>query len=680
MSQKSQKRTNRGENDGPPPIKKRKGRPPVSSSGLEDDKDSPASNGGGGGGGGSTAGTSAGSSSGGGAGAGGGGAPTTPTKNWQPRSVIDCKMSSIYNRTAPEAPAELFRKDLISAMKLPDSEPLAPDEYWVINDQWKQEWERGVQVPVNPDSLPEPSVATLQESYFKKRHDFKLPKNKYIRITKDENFTHDQHYLSNTPAIAENVCYYDLDQIDAAWLKVLNGERNLAGLVPVTDEQFERVIEELEGRCLDKIQAIMKTEEGLGIEYDENVICDVCRSPDSEEANEMVFCDNCNICVHQACYGITNIPSGQWLCRTCSMGQKPKCVLCPNMGGAMKSTRSGQKWAHVSCALWIPEVSIGSVDRMEPITKISNIPSSRWALVCALCRERVGACIQCSVKTCKTAYHVTCAFQHGLEMRAIIEDENAEDGVKLRSYCQKHGENKGKRDSSRNNTKSATGSGVSEDETGNAGAGTNAASGGSGGAGTGSGGNTVGDVKRRKRKDMTSEERNLARAARQQEIEAEFDKHVSVKDISCHLLDVDQEGIYHIYNYWILKRKAGHNRPLLPPKTDEVDPNAQNQEQAEIEKMKTFVHLRQDLERVRNLCYMVSRREKLSRSFFRMREQTFNKQVAALTAFRSGSGGAGEGTTNHQRSGSLLSHVDPTMLEAILHANHGPTIYDRLYS
>lgn len=49
-----------------------------------------------------------------------------------------------------------------------------------------------------------------------------------------------------------------------------------------------------------------------------------------------------------------------------------------------------------------------------------------------LCRERVGACIQCSVKTCKTAYHVTCAFKHGLEMRAIIEDESAEDGVKLR--------------------------------------------------------------------------------------------------------------------------------------------------------------------------------------------------------------------------------------------------------
>jgi hypothetical protein len=101
-----------------------------------------------------------------------------------------------------------------------------------------------------------------------------------------------------------------------------------------------------------------------------------CVQPDSEEGNEMVFCDSCNICVHQACYGITTIPSGSWLCRTCALSLRPECVLCPNKGGAMKCTRSGQKWAHVSCALWIPEVSIGCVERMEPITKISSIPVS----------------------------------------------------------------------------------------------------------------------------------------------------------------------------------------------------------------------------------------------------------------------------------------------------------------
>ena len=38
--------------------------------------------------------------------------------------------------------------------------------------------------------------------------------------------------------------------------------------------------------------------------------------------------------------------------------------------------RSGSKWAHVSCALWIPEVNIGCPEKMEPINKISNIPVS----------------------------------------------------------------------------------------------------------------------------------------------------------------------------------------------------------------------------------------------------------------------------------------------------------------
>ena len=52
--------------------------------------------------------------------------------------------------------------------------------------------------------------------------------------------------------------------------------------------------------------------------------------------------------------------------------------------------------------------------------------------MCVLCKERVGACIGCSVKTCKFAYHVTCALKRGLEMQVIIEDENTEEGVNLR--------------------------------------------------------------------------------------------------------------------------------------------------------------------------------------------------------------------------------------------------------
>uniref|UniRef100_A0A8U7NQI6 Jade family PHD finger 3 n=1 Tax=Corvus moneduloides TaxID=1196302 RepID=A0A8U7NQI6_CORMO len=55
-------------------------------------------------------------------------------------------------------PAEVFRKDLISAMKLPDSHHVNPDEYYVFADTWKQEWEKGVQVPASPETIPQPSL------------------------------------------------------------------------------------------------------------------------------------------------------------------------------------------------------------------------------------------------------------------------------------------------------------------------------------------------------------------------------------------------------------------------------------------------------------------------------------------------------------------------------------------
>lgn len=70
-------------------------------------------------------------------------------------------------------------------------------------------------------------------------------------------------------------------------------------LPPLDEITMERVMEEFEHRCHENMTHAMETEEGLGIEYDEDVVCDVCQSPDGEDNNEMVFCDKCNICVHQ---------------------------------------------------------------------------------------------------------------------------------------------------------------------------------------------------------------------------------------------------------------------------------------------------------------------------------------------------------------------------------------------
>ena len=78
----------------------------------------------------------------------------------------------------------------------------------------------------------------------------------------------------------------------------------------------------------------------------------------------------------QACYGIQTVPKGEWLCKACQSGdEEPECVLCPNRGGALKRVRPGNvNWAHLSCSLWIPEVRLGNVDKMEPVTNIEAVP------------------------------------------------------------------------------------------------------------------------------------------------------------------------------------------------------------------------------------------------------------------------------------------------------------------
>lgn len=537
-------------------------------------------------------------------------------------------MSKIYNSSyRSNKPAELFRKDLISAMKLPDSEPLDADDYWFISDGWKQEWERGVQVPVNPGHLPEPTVKVIKKK--SKSNDFKLPPNKFLRLSHDEFFSNDLHVLTNVSALAEKTCRYDLDCLDQQWLRVFNEERKSLGLEPLPELTMEMILEDFETQCYDKLQREIRTEQGLGIEYDEDVVCDVCRSPDSEEGNEMVFCDQCDLCVHQACYGIQRIPEGSWVCRTCALGIRPPCVLCPTRGGAMKSTRSGQKWAHVSCALWIPEVSIGSVEKMEPIMKISQIPPSRWALTCCLCRERIGACIQCSVKACKRAYHVTCAFENGLEMKPIIDDSTV-DEVKLKSYCPKHSKKKEvhrKEASSDDSDKKA--SSVSHE------------------------GHHQRDA------EATNEEKESARLAKIQAIEAEFYKHVSLKETS-EAMSTDPVVVDFVFNYWKLKRKANNDKPLLTPLKEETDGLDKLEENNLYSRVKMFVHLRQDLERVRNLCYMVSRREKIAKSLLKTREEIFEHQVAML-----------------KPGGPKMSERER---EAVILAGQSEHVYDRLVS
>lgn len=172
--------------------------------------------------------------------------------------------------------------------------------------------------------------------------------------------------------------------------------------------------------------------------YDQR--CAVCNDSDCDNSNAIVFCDGCDIAVHQECYGVAFIPEGQWLCRKCMINKSKvtECVFCPSTTGAFKQL-DNSLWGHVICGLWINELYFANPVYMEPIEGMESIPKSRWKLTCYICRQRVGACIQCTNRSCFQAYHVTCAKRAGLHMEMTQGVKGAlTNKLTLRSYCDKH--------------------------------------------------------------------------------------------------------------------------------------------------------------------------------------------------------------------------------------------------
>uniref|UniRef100_A0A224Z5W0 Peregrin-like n=1 Tax=Rhipicephalus zambeziensis TaxID=60191 RepID=A0A224Z5W0_9ACAR len=386
---------------------------------------------------------------------------------------------------------------------------------------------------------------------------------------------------------------YDMDEEDCAWLQLMNGRRRAEGLGEVSCDTFELLMDRLEKESYFQSQTSGRD---LGPPIDEDAVCAICSDGECQNSNAILFCDMCNLAVHQECYGVPYIPEGQWLCRRClqSPSRAVDCVLCPNKGGAFKQTDDG-RWAHVVCALWVPEVCFANTVFLEPIDSLGNIPAARWKLTCYICKQRgVGACIQCHRANCYTAFHVTCAQQAGLYMRL---EEATGLHVRKAAYCDVHAP-----------------------------------------AAPGSESGDKADVVRKAQAKAQSREK--MRKARK--ILAE--KRSAVPVVSIPTLPSDrlakiatlttlarkQAFLERLLGYWTLKRQSRNGVPLLR-RLQMAHPGGGGRRGGELrdadeaggglrEQLKFWQRLRQDLERARLLVELMRKREKLKREQLRLHQ------------------------------------------------------------
>ncbi|KAA6415561.1 MAG: hypothetical protein FRX48_00277 [Lasallia pustulata] len=253
---------------------------------------------------------------------------------------------------------------------------------------------------------------------------------------------------------------YDMDEQDSKWLEAYNAQRKAEQVEAIKPAVFEITMTKIEKEwhALEKripkpnpkppqthrprsssAAAVNGEQSGAGEEQDSK--CAICDDGDCENTNAIVFCDGCDLAVHQECYGVPFIPEGQWLCRKCQLIGRgtPTCIFCPNTDGAFKQTNAS-RWSHLLCAIWIPEVTLGNTTFMEPVMDVEKVPKQRWKLTCYICRQKMGACIQCGNKNCFVAFHVTCARRAKLflKMKSTHGGPANLDASVLKAYCDKH--------------------------------------------------------------------------------------------------------------------------------------------------------------------------------------------------------------------------------------------------
>ncbi|XP_027755685.1 bromodomain and PHD finger-containing protein 3 isoform X4 [Empidonax traillii] len=544
--------------------------------------------------------------------------PTRETLTYaQAQRIVEVDIDGRLHRISIYDPLKLITEDELTAQDITEcnsnkensEQPLLPSKSKKTPSKGKKKESCSKYAPGTSLHLPQPNFRVLDS--FSQPDAPPLPAAYY-------------RYMEKPPEDLDVEVEYDMDEEDLAWLEMVNEKRRADGYGTVSADTFELLVDRLE-----KESYLESRNNGAPQSLiDEDACCCVCMDDECHNSNVILFCDICNLAVHQECYGVPYIPEGQWLCRCClqSPSRPVDCVLCPNKGGAFKQTSDG-RWAHVVCAIWIPEVCFANTVFLEPIEGISNIPPARWKLTCCICKQKgMGAAIQCHKVNCYTAFHVTCAQRAGLFMKIEPMRETSINGttftVRKTAYCESHsppGMVKKRSPAASGDGQEDTVKDKEEEEASSA---------------PPKGSLKKNQVKVKQKIKKESGDVTKCRSSVPMVTITQIPSYRLNKICSGLSLQRKNQFMQRLHNYWLLKRQARNGVPLIRRLHSHLQSqrNTEQKEQDEKtsavkEELKYWQKLRHDLERARLLIELIRKREKLKREQVKVQQAAMELQL-----------------------------------------------------
>lgn len=278
-----------------------------------------------------------------------------------------------------------------------------------------------------------------------------------------------------------------------------------------------------------------------------------------------------------------------------------------------------------------------------------KIPNKNWGQECSLCSSRHGVPIECSARGCKIAYHTTCAIRGKLKMQAIF-GKNYKGGIKLRSYCKQHSPSVSVNNGILSQSDKIDASGVKEIDM------TNLAD-----DRLQEGSEeldyfwkyvdinevhkNISDIYTRSRrlkldaaKDDIKEHESTPKKTKKHNLKIESPNRKINSPKKNQLKNVVNEDPFRsedvsqevdplmldlIYRYWMLLRTANNGQSLI-----KFSPSALKER--EFEQRKSILKLRIELERVRNLSYMIGKREKLKAGWLKTHQNIIKRTFCVI--------------------------------------------------